>query len=372
MPRSARIPIAVPLILTCVLASRHTAAAPEQRPVDGAPLRGLSIEYADGKTSLLVLKAPGTESGLWTPYFPRIPGAQTSKGGLSLEALDLRYVVSADEVVVTVSLLYGREHQDRTQVAVVHVTSTSRVRVEALSANGVEPITMTIIAVPLTFTYLPVVTSVSQSLEVRVDPVAAGVPAYKLVFTNHSSTPVKAIGFEAYSGDTRAIIGRRRDVRSGAIVPSGGELSMTMPLSTHSFASDGRPAWLLWDRLSITFVLWGDGLVEGDQTIIAQERALDAEKARQLDVVLKTLSAARENGATTTEELRRQLNANPRRLSIGMQQVRDEALGDLDEFEQLASSKDRTVVSAWLTKEIDDYTAWLGRTDIPWANMPGR
>ena len=64
--------------------------------------RGLSIRYADGRTSTRPLKPKG---GMMTAVFPRIDGVETAREGLSLNGLDVSHAVDGDEVLVSVSLL---------------------------------------------------------------------------------------------------------------------------------------------------------------------------------------------------------------------------------------------------------------------------
>ena len=90
---------------------------------------------------------------MWTPRFPRIAGADTSRNGLSLYALDVAHVVEGPDVVFTVSLFYGNGMQQRVRVADVRATPEQPVRVEQLRAYGVEPVTLSLMVVPPTLAY---------------------------------------------------------------------------------------------------------------------------------------------------------------------------------------------------------------------------
>ena len=340
-------------------AARTTVVAPAAESV-----QALSVQYADGRTSLKVLQ--GTGGFTWTPRFPRVAGANTVQNGLPLEALDLTHVVTAQDIMVTVSLLYGTSHQYRLPVATAHVRPDQSRRVDELTAYGVQPITLSVVAVPLTFTYLPVETCASAFVEMRVEPVATGVLAYQFVIVNRSSHAVKALQFEGYSGDQRVIAGRRRAERNEPLVKPNAEYTFSIPLDTGQIGPDGAPVWSRWDRVAITSVVWDDGLVEGDANVAAQERALDGERAVQINRVLAVLrSAADSNGRVTPEDVRRQLAANALTLSIGMQQVRDAAMADLGTFERGGSVDDARAFHTWLTRTVTEYEQWLARTVAP-------
>ena len=53
---------------------------------------------------------------MWTPLFPHVPGANTTKDGLPLNGLGVGFVIEGNEIVVTVALLLRKtapEARDR-------------------------------------------------------------------------------------------------------------------------------------------------------------------------------------------------------------------------------------------------------------------
>src|SRR3954467_2432795 len=106
--------------------------------------RGLSIQYADGHTTTSPVRRTG---GMWTGSFPRIAGADTSREGVPLTTLDVKHAIEGAEVVVTVSLYYGGPGQRGVKVATVRLPQAEPVRVDELRAYGVEPITLSLVAI---------------------------------------------------------------------------------------------------------------------------------------------------------------------------------------------------------------------------------
>jgi hypothetical protein len=71
--------------LTVAMLSAPTA------PAQPAPSYGLSIAYADGRTTVQPLRPYGA---FWTPMFPRIGGADTTHSGRALDVLDVTFTAA--------------------------------------------------------------------------------------------------------------------------------------------------------------------------------------------------------------------------------------------------------------------------------------
>jgi len=374
------------LVLTAVTAfPAMTGAQPDGQP--GAA-RALAVAYADGRTSYRVLRPGG--GGFWTPQFPVVPDADTARDGLPLWALQIDHAIDGADVTVTVSLLYGRPHTDRVEVATVRVTSDRPARVEALAAFGVEPVTLSIVSVAPSLAYPVSVVCASGQLDVRVDPVAPDLPAYRVTVVNLSPRALMAFNYEMYRGDEKIAGGRRKMDRNEILAPSQGEHVFELPAAGRAAADrDDARAWPAMDQFVVTSVLWDDGMVEGDPELGISERALAAGRALQiariLDLLRKTADPARPG---TPAMLRESFSALPvngdgqeaarlhaslpdpaavpplrvhQSLRMGLVHARMSALADLDRFWQVVPDGNPAEFREWVAQAIAAYEAWLAR-----------
>src|SRR5262245_55228348 len=119
--RKSIVSLSALLMLSAVLSAQTAPTATS---------RGISIRYADGNVSTRPLRRTGA---MWTPYFPRISGADTARAGVPLKSLDVRHIVEGDGVVATVSLVYGSyAGNNRVTVATVRVAADRPVEVKEL------------------------------------------------------------------------------------------------------------------------------------------------------------------------------------------------------------------------------------------------
>jgi hypothetical protein len=351
-----------------------------------AGIPALAIEYADGRRSVIALSATGRVS--WTASFPRIAGAETSRDGLPLFAMQYEEARERDGVAVTVALLYGKPYERRVPVETVHVTGAP-VRVGALEAFGVRPVVFSIVSLPPAALTLPAAMSVSSGLEIAMETVTDPVPGYLATITNHDSRDVMMLAFKTYRGQMVAMSGRPRGEGRTALIPAGGTYVMKLRASADSRPVPGASGWLPLDRLEITSVLWSDDAVEGDAATAADEHALDAGTALQLDRILALLRAAEKSPAShgpadlragiaalplvvTSEETEAAAAVIPgsvrlpvatvhRTMADGMRNARSAVLNDLDEMLKATPSPAPQDYAAWLARTLAKYAGWRRR-----------
>ncbi len=321
--------------------------------------RGLSIQYADGQISTGPVRRSG---GMWTATFPKIAGADTSRGGIPLTTLDVKHAVDGADVVVTVSLFYGGPGQNGVKVATVRLSRDEPVPVNELRAYGVEPIILSLVPIAATVAYAPEVVSVSPQLIVRGEAVGPNVSAYRVVVTNRSALPLLWLQFKAYRGDRLAILGRPRGKRNLPLVQPGAEYSFEVTTSTGGLeAADRSETWRPLDRIEITSLMWQDGVVEGDPASAAEQRRVDLNRAAQLETLLALLRGAR---GRSIVGLRDQI-AKGMTSDLETRRARDSMLADLDAFVAAQKSPDGPDFGAWLTRTIAEYEPWLARISRP-------
>jgi hypothetical protein len=358
----ARAVISVAAIATSVGAL--SAETPQQRTAS----RALLIHYADGRT---IPEQFQPDADMWTPLFPRVPGANTTKDGLPLNALGVGFVIEGDEIVVTVSLLYGKLHQRRVTVATRRMGTRDTARIDELEAFGVQPIELSIADIPVASTYAPAVETPSAWLEFRVEPAAQGVPAYRAVVVNRSTRAVVAFFYTSFKSGQKSFTGGRRDDRHFPLIAPGAEYVFGIPMGSGLATSEAPQEWQPLDRVVLRMVVWDDGTVEGDPETALRERKWNEGCAKEIEFVLATLrrsdpapAALRHGLESALAKLQtdwpvdEQAKASDR---FGMRHVLKAALADLEQFEGRKSDQTRALYSTWRQQTIAEYAEWLER-----------
>jgi hypothetical protein len=328
-------------------------AQPQPPKIDTS--RGLSIQYADGRVTTGPVRRTG---GMWTPTFPRIAGADTSREGVPLTTLDMKHVVDGSDVVVTVSLFYGGPGLHGVKVATVRLSGEAPVHVNELRAFGVEPIVLSLVSIPATVAYAPEVVSVSAQLLVRGEAVGPNVSAYRVLVTNRSAQPLMWLQFKAYRGNRLAILGRPRGKRNLPLVLPGAEYSFEVTTSTGGLESaDHSETWQPLDRIEVTSLMWQDGVVEGDSASAVEQLRVDVNRAAQLQTLLSLLRGA---SGRPIVSLREQI-ARGMTSDLETRRARDSMLEDLDAFVSRHLPPDAPDFEAWQTRAIAEYEQWLAR-----------
>jgi len=372
-----------------LMVSPRAAAQPASPSAD---IRALAVTYADGRKTNTTLSDRGRVA--WTASFPRIPGADTAREGLPLNALQFEEAIEGPNLVVTIALLYGSPQQRRIQVASVRVTEDRPVRVTELEAFGVKPIEMTIVRLPPAQLHIPSVTSPSSQLDVQVETdSSAAQPAYRFRIANRSTQAVMSLAYRGYRGDLVSLSGHPRGPTHTALIAPGESYDMRFAASANARARGASDAWLPMDRFVITSVLWSDGLVEGDREPAADERALDAGTTNQLQRAVAVLrTAAASPAAHPPDTLRTDIAgltidvtaaeveaARPaigdpsllsdvrasRAMRSGMQNVKNAILNDLDEFTTAHRAADAAVYDKWLAAMVAKFDGWRQRLVKP-------
>jgi hypothetical protein len=330
----------------------------QARPITDTS-RGLMIQLSDGRASTRALRPTG---GVWMPKFPRVPGAETSKNGLPLSTLDLRYFVEGADVVVVVSLSYGGPTKNLVKVATARVSPETAVQVNELRAHGVEPITLSIVAIPSAPAFTPVVTSVSAYLDVRIEAIGPNRSAYRVTLTNRSNLAMMWMRYLGSSEGKPMISSRPRGKRNLPLVPAGGEHTFDIRILGSNLApGDPRQAWRPLDTLAIQSLMWEDGLVEGDREIAKGQGRFDAARSASLSAFLAVLRTARaESLGSLTSRIERTMDADAE-----TREARDAVLADLESLKTTGRSRGGVEFEAWIKRTIDEHQQWLSRIVLP-------
>jgi len=321
--------------------------------------RGLSIRYADGRTSTLALRPRG---GVMTAIFPRVDGAETAREGMSLNGLDVSHVVEGDAVVVTVSLMYrGGPNTNKLKVTTVRLVTGEPVQIDELRQYGVEPITLSIVPIPPAYAFVPRGISVSPYLDVRAAPIGASPAVYRVTVTNRSPVPLMWFRFEAYRGDKPPISARPRGKRDFPLVMPNAEHTFDLPVGSTGQSSGADPAeWQPLDRIEVTSLMWQDGVVEGDPETARQQETLDRQRSDHIRAVLKILS----EGSSPVAALRGAISRT-RPPDVEMRQMNDGLVEQLARFSQHPVAPDGLDFETWRGRTVRDLQQWLGRIVFP-------
>jgi hypothetical protein len=359
-----------------------------QSPPAPSNVRALRVTYADGRTTTTPISDRGRVS--WTPAFPRIAGARTTaEDGLALSALQFEEALDGDAIRVTLALLYGMPQERRVPVTTVRVTGETPIRVDALEAFGVRPLTLSIVALPPAVLLIPSVTSPSSELAFDVELKEGAAPAYHVSVSNYSPRAVMMMQFKAYRGRAISGQGRARGPGKVPLIEPGARYILKLNATPYQGRGAEAGSWLPLDRIEITSVLWSDGLVEGDATVADDERALDAGTAQQLERLLALLrAAARDLSGQPVAALRERVAAVPltvtadevaavrqslsapvpltaaqvqMAMQAGMRNARSGVLNDIDEFARDRPGADAAAYARWLEGAIAKFDAWRSR-----------
>ena len=317
--------------------------------------RALSITFADGRIVTSPVRRTG---GMWTPEFPRVPGAETSRNGLPLTTLDVKHEMDGDDVVLTVSLSYGGPGRHVITVGTLRLSAEASVDVPGLRAYGVEPLRVSLVPIHASAAYAPAAVSVSGQLFVRAEPIGTNAAAYRVLVANNGSVPLMWLQYKAYRGDRLAILGRPRGKRSMPLVQPGAEYAFDIAASSGGVdPTNGVEGWQPIDRIEVTSLMWQDGTVEGDPQPAAEQRRVDERKAAQLVALLHILKRASSRPLASA----RQEVATAMDSDLEARRARDALLADLDRFIGAGLSPDAPEVRTWLARTVDDFEQWLAR-----------
>jgi hypothetical protein len=371
-------------MVTACLATLLLAGA--SRPAQSDSVPALAVQYADGRRTVIALSSSGRVS--YTQTFPRIAGADTSRDGLPLFAIQYEEAREPNGLALTVALLYGNPFQRRVPVETVHLTASTPARVNGLEAFGIRPVDFSLVSLPSAQLIVPSVISVASALEVRMETVTDPTPGYYATIVNRSDRDVMSLKFTTFAGKRLMTTGSPHTPDNTPLIPARGSYLMKLRANANASAREGESPWVLIDRLEISSVRWADGVVEGNAEWAAHEYALDAGLKLQLDRLIGVLrAAARQPADHSLSALRAEVEALTLAVSAdetaaaaetlpgtvhlpaeqirpnmagGMRNARSAVLNDIDELLH-APAPQAEAYAAWLTRMTDKYAAWRAR-----------
>jgi hypothetical protein len=335
----------------------YSALAQQPAPATDTS-RGLLITYADGRMHTKPLRPTG---GLWTPTFPRVPGAKPTYEGLPLTTIDFRHVVEGAEVVVTVSLSYGGAAKNQVKVATVRVRPGTPVEVTELRNYGVESVSLSIVSIPDTPATPTETFSPSSQLDIRAEQAGPNASSYRVVLNNRSDTPLMWIRLVGYR-EGKQFSGGQSGKRSVPLVEARSQHAFEIAIGPTGFVPGTESqAWSTIDRIEIVALMWQDGTVEGDRQIARQQKLTAERQAAELRTLIGVLTEGR---AQSVASLRSTLSSVKITYPVVQESIKS-LEADLDSLAASGRSRDDQTLEAWLQGAIRLHQEWVNRIVIP-------
>jgi hypothetical protein len=309
-----------------------------------------------------------------TENFVRVQGWTPPADQLPVRAVRFNCTRTPEGIRVAISVFRGAEREKDEPVATVSLTPGQPIAVDELRSVGVEPVTLTVMALTVPDASLPAVSTLSPEIEVlSLSVVEKPVPRYRLFLVNHSAKAVRSLEVGLTRAGRPVTTTNAADDEGQILMAPGASVGLQLQVPTGRPVSGGAVAMAPADRIVITALLWADGSFAGDPGFARYESAFNFGQRLQLaHVIAELLRAALGNLDIETtdaivEEARQAIAPNIaissaqvlHPLNLSLSQIKKRALDDLASFESgppLAGA-----LQAWLDTELARYQRWHDR-----------
>jgi hypothetical protein len=375
------------LVLGAVAAALSTALARQQPAPDPQGSVAVVVAYADGRRVPTIV-GPMSVGCASTENFVRVQGWTPPADQLPVRAVRFNCTRTPEGIRVAISVFRGAEREKDEPVATVSLTPGQPIAVDELRSVGVEPVTLTVMALTVPDASLPAVSTLSPEIEVlSLSVVEKPVPRYRLFLVNHSAKAVRSLEVGLTRAGRPVTTTNAADDEGQILMAPGASVGLQLQVPTGRPVSGGAVAMAPADRIVITALLWADGSFAGDPGFARYESAFNFGQRLQLAHVIAELQRARGAGPGATvsglraalgnldiettdaivEEARQAIAPNIaissaqvlHPLNLSLSQIKKRALDDLASFESgppLAGA-----LQAWLDTELARYQRWHDR-----------
>jgi len=335
--------------------------------------------WPDGRTNYELTTA--RRGVMWTPRFPRIDGYQLPAGAKPVFAVQFIRMLVGRDIKVDVSVLLGSAQPPGVPVASVVISPGMQVVVDGLTQFGVQPVTLSMVAVAPMTPYLPTVVSVSPEIEIaNVELLTTPYPGYRVTLRNLGSKAASNVHVQSYRGAEKALSALKRTDDGRPMMQPGGSFVFDLTLTSGAgdrFATAGTWTPRPIDLIEIESVRWADGTYDGTPPFPKVDVAIESDSGRRLqlrrivDALRQTLS---EPGAdlALVASARRKIDAlkdaeadQLRAAALTMRDTKAAARADLARFERDQAQSPASSSREWLTFLLRRYEAWLVRLSPP-------
>jgi hypothetical protein len=336
--------------------------------------------WPDGRTNY-ELTSPRRAS-MWTPFFPQVDGYTLPDGARPVYAVQFVRVLVGRDINVDVSVLLGSAQQPGVPVASVVISPGSSVTVNALTKFGVQPVTLSMVAVAPMTPYLPTMVSVSPQIEVsNVELLNAPYPGYRITLRNLGSKGASNVHVQSYRGEEKALSGLKRADDGRPVMPPGASYTFDMNLTSgnvNGFITPGTWTPRPIDLIEFDSVRWDDGTYDGKPQFPQVDAIIEGDSGRRLqlrriiDALRQTLAepnSAAELLASVKTRIDELADAEADQLEaaqLAMRSTKAVVRADIERFERRQSTQSSsTAALEWLTSVLKRYETWLTRLSPP-------
>lgn len=336
--------------------------------------------WPDGRTNY-ELTSPRRAS-MWTVGFPRVDGYKLPDGAMPVYAVQFVRVLVGRDIKVEVSVLLGSAQQPGVPVASVVISPGSQVVVDALTKFGVQPVTLSMVAVAPMTPYLPTMVSVSPQIEVaNVELLNAPYPGYRITLRNLGSKGASNVHVQSYRGEEKALSALKRADDGRPMMQPDASYTFDMNLTSggvNGFTMAGTWTPRPIDLIEFDSVRWDDGTYDGNPPFPHVDAIIESDSGRRLqlrriiDALRQTLAepnSGRERLASARARIDALADTEADQLDaakLAMRSTKAVVRADIERFERGQSTQSSsTAALEWLTSMLRRYEAWLTRLSPP-------
>lgn len=379
MAKGRRLACAWLVALSTFAAASASIAQTAADAAEAIPATVALVEtWPDGRTNY-ELTSPRRAS-MWTPAFPRIEGYKLPDGARPVYAVQFVRVLAGRDIKVEVSVLLGSAQQPGVPVASLVISPGSQVVVDALTKFGVQPVTLSMVAVAPMTPYLPTMVSVTSQIEVaNVELLSAPYPGYRITLRNLGSKAASNVHVQSYRGEEKALSALKRADDGRPMMQPGASYTFDLNLTSggvNGFITPGTWTPRPIDLIEFDSVRWADGTYDGIPPFPQADAAIESDAGRRLqlrriiDALRRTLAesgSGRDLLASASARIEALADAEPDQLDaakLAMLGTKASVRADIERFGR-SQPTPSTGAREWLTSMLRRYEAWLTRLSPP-------
>jgi hypothetical protein len=254
--------------------------------------------------------------------------------------------------------------------------------VDALTKFGVQPVTLSMVAVAPMTPYLPTMVSVSPQIEVaNVELLNAPYPGYRITLRNLGSKGASNVHVQSYRGEEKALSALKRADDGRPMMQPGASYTFDMNLTSggvNGFTMAGTWTPRPIDLIEFDSVRWDDGTYDGNPPFPHVDAIIESDSGRRLqlrriiDALRQTLAepnSGRELLASARARIDALADTEADQLDaakLAMRSTKAVVRADIERFERGQSTQSSsTAALEWLTPMLRRYEAWLTRLSPP-------